>query len=148
MISGQGSFEEWFTVFEMVGQRVPLEEKRTTLYTCRNTCCSVEKSRTPRWHTCPPCRKVGRGMVSRLGREPILFGEEGGGEGGWGGKRARNFLRERKKDAREKKTYVLVCGVRSLCRRFLNQLATWVKVRPVSLAKFFFSSESGYFVLM
>lgn len=79
---------------------------------------------------------------------PSSWGRRGEEKEDGGGKRARNFLRERKKDAREKKTYVLVCGVRSLCRRFLNQLATWVKVRPVSLAKFFFSSESGYFVLM
>lgn len=87
------------------------------------------------------------GFASRSGAHPLRGGGGGRRRMGEGG-RARNFLREREKDAREKKTYVLVCGVRSLCRRFLNQLATWVKVRPVSLAKFFFSSESGYFVLM
>ena len=64
---------------------------------------------------------------------------------------SRREARERKKrPEREKEdwTYGLVCGVRSLCRRFLNQLATCVKVRPVSFARFFFSSESGYLVLM
>ena len=36
------------------------------------------------------------------------------------------------------------CGVRSRWRLFLNQLLTWVSVRPVFFAKFRFSSGVGY----
>lgn len=79
------------------------------------------------------------GFASRSGAHPL--GGGGGGGGRW------RIFKTRERKTREK-TYVLVCGVRSLCRRFLNQLATWVKVKPVSFAKFFFSSESGYLVLM
>lgn len=41
-------------------------------------------------------------------------------------------------------TYPRQLGVRSRCRRFLNQLETWVRVSPVFLAKAFFSSGVGY----
>ena len=49
-----------------------------------------------------------------------------------------NFLR----------TYPRQFGVRSLCRRFLNQLETWVIVSPVFLAKVFFSSGVGYRLIL
>lgn len=39
-------------------------------------------------------------------------------------------------------------GVRSRCLRFLNQLLTWVNVRPVFLAKFLFSSGVGYLLFL
>lgn len=35
-------------------------------------------------------------------------------------------------------------GFLSLCRRFLNQLLTWVKESPVILARFRFSAGDGY----
>lgn len=41
-------------------------------------------------------------------------------------------------------TYSRLCGLRSLCRRFLNQLETCVSVSPVFLANIFFSSGVGY----
>lgn len=41
-------------------------------------------------------------------------------------------------------TYKRLCGVRSRCRRFLNQFDTWVNVRPVFFASIFFSSGVGY----
>ena len=46
------------------------------------------------------------------------------------------------------KTYPRQFGVRSLCRRFLNQLETWVIVSPVFLAKVFFSSGVGYRLIL
>lgn len=68
----------------MVGQRVPLEEKRTTLSTHVETLVARWKSRGPPVDTrALHARKVGRGMVSRLGREPSSW-EGGKGEGGWG----------------------------------------------------------------
>ena len=45
-------------------------------------------------------------------------------------------------------TYPRQFGVRSLCRRFLNQLETWVIVSPVFLAKVFFSSGVGYRLIL
>lgn len=41
-------------------------------------------------------------------------------------------------------TYKRLCGVRSRCRRFLNQFDTCVNVSPVFLASIFFSSGVGY----
>lgn len=41
-------------------------------------------------------------------------------------------------------THKRLCGVRSLCRRFLNQFDTCVNVSPVFLASNFFSSGVGY----
>ena len=46
------------------------------------------------------------------------------------------------------RTYPRQFGVRSLCRRFLNQLETWVIVSPVFLAKVFFSSGVGYRLIL
>lgn len=41
-------------------------------------------------------------------------------------------------------THKRLCGVRSLCRRFLNQFDTCVNVSPVFFANNFFSSGVGY----
>lgn len=55
------------------------------------------------------------------------------------------FSRPKKNQMISSVTYKrLCCGVRSLCRRFLNQFDTWVSVRPVFFASNFFSSGVGY----
>lgn len=105
------------------GQRVP--RRRTPVHMSKHLL-RDGKVETPRRHTCVPCMQE---ICPRSGAVPGRFSS-------------------REKGARRRWTYVLVCGVRSLCRRFLNQFDTWVRVSPVFFARFFFSSDAGYLFLM